>query len=143
LTRDINRLIESAKEAQREAKRQLAQAKAKCKRCKVKPAMFESVFCSTCREERNRELEAERANRAIVRENKYTYIYDATGTKLLLEHRVIKAQELGRPLTEFENVAHKNGVKNDNRPENLILTLKAGYPLAELACPHCGEHYVE
>lgn len=39
----------------------------------------------------------------------------------ILEHRYVMEQVLGRQLRTFESVHHINGVRHDNRPENLEL----------------------
>jgi hypothetical protein len=62
------------------------------------------------------------------------------GDRFVLEHRLVMEQHLGRYLERTEIVHHRNGIKNDNRLENLqLVDHKKHY--GDVCCPFCGETF--
>ena len=60
------------------------------------------------------------------------------------QHRIVMEAILGRRLIKGESVHHKNGLRHDNRPDNLELwvgPIRSGVRANDLKCPHCSKPY--
>ena len=67
---------------------------------------------------------APRQNPGVWKTNAAGYVIRFINGEKQSQHREVVMEMIGRPLHEWENVHHINGVKDDNRPENLELWVK-------------------
>lgn len=121
-----------------------------CKSCNVEIQFISNAkYCVECRHniyrETTKRLRKEFIDRTGTRRiDKSGYAFVIHNDKWISEHRLVMERILGRKLKTGESVHHKNGIRDDNRDENLELWVTAprfGQRASEVICPTCNVSY--
>lgn len=107
---------------------------ARCHRCNS--SFYGRANAHYCHQGSGPQHGAWRGGRHINRDG-YVRIRIGGPKRYAFEHRLVMAEVLGRPLEAHETVHHKNGVRDDNRPENLELRTGHHGPGRAAEAPHC------
>ena len=92
-----------------------------------------------------------KGGRRIQRQSGYVYIKLFPGDffldmadvdRYVREHRLVMAKHIGRCLQKFEIVHHRNGLRDDNRIENLeIIVTGSNRHFGKVKCPYCRREF--
>lgn len=122
-------------DCQREFEKAASNKHKRCSQCRYSRTMTNSCSdcgatisvrsqrCKSCAKKVDRAKRGHTVGRSTITGG-YRYVIVNTSGKRMAEHRWVMEQHLGRKLRPNENVHHLNGVRSDNRLENLELWVK-------------------